>query len=312
MQNASIGIDIAKNSFDLVVYETGEHNSYTMSDKDIAKALNLIKSTKPKIVVMEATGGYETKITAKLIVAEIPMAVVNPRKIRDFARATGRTAKTDKIDAEAIAHYAAVLKPPQTKSSSLAMLELKELVRRRRQLVELRKIEKNHAEASAVNYVQKSISSVVKTLDLQIAKIDQLIADYINSMTELQIRKKILTSIPGISDTTAQMLVCDLPELGHINRRQLSSLVGVAPMNRDSGILRGKRMICGGRKAVRTALYMPALAAIRCNTTIREFYMRLVNAGKPKKVAIIAVIRKLLTIINSMVKHGTFWSQNLA
>lgn len=303
-----IGIDVSKNSFDVVVYETKLHKTFSMTKGHIRKSIQWMKKQTPQLIVLEATGGYEYTLTASMITAKLPVAVINPRQIRDFAKSTGQLAKTDKIDAQVIAHYAAVIQPVISDSLSKQQHKLKTFIARRKQLVDLRSIEKNHKEHAYYKEVDSSINSVIKNLDQEILRIEKMITDHIHSDPDVLEKLSRLTSVPGIGDTTAATLIANLPELGTLNRRQIASLVGVAPMNRDSGQFRGKRMTGGGRSTVRKALFMCMLVIIQYNEKLKAFYTRLVNAGKPKMVAIIATMRKLLIILNSMIKNNCDWS----
>jgi transposase len=274
----------------------------------VKECISLCLKVKPGIIVMEATGGYEYLTAAKLSVQGLPIAVVNPRRIRDFARAIGMTAKTDKIDAKVIALYAANCQPiPQGRIDDNSR-KLKALTARRQQLLDMRIAENNRIEHSIDKEICRSIEIVIKTINKEIEKVDRQIQDRIDNMPQLRQKTEKLSSVPGIGDTTAAMLVSELPELGTFNRRQIAALVGVAPINRDSGTFRGKRMTGGGRRSVRNRLFMPTLVAIRYNPALRRYYQRLVyDEGKTKMVAIIAAMRKLLCIMNAMLKNNQAW-----
>lgn len=306
--NAHIGIDVAKASFDAYVHETGCYKHFEMNKPDIKKAIQWIKKQKPQLLALEATGGYEYFLVAELVAAKIPVAVINPRRIRDFAKSVGQLAKTDKIDASIIARYASVIRPNVSTIVSQQQKKLKSLVARRRQLVNLRSAEKNHKEHVHFTEIQQSIKAVIETLDQEIKKIEEMISDNIYSDPDMQENLEILTSVPGIGDTTAAMLMADLPELGSFNRAQIAAMVGVAPINRDSGTYRGKRMTGSGRRHIRKSLFMAMLSIIRCNPKLKPFYNRLVLSGKAKMVALIATMRKLLVILNTMVKNKECWN----
>ncbi len=310
LHNTHLGIDVSKNSFDIVIHETSVHKKCQMILKDIRSIVKWIKKQKPELIVLEATGGYERTLVAELVEAKLPVAIINPRMIRDFARSLGKLAKTDKIDAAVIAQYAATIKPEITNILDNKSQKLKDLVARRKQLVYLRAIEKNHKEHAFDQIIINSINLTINNLTHQIDEIELMITDHIHSDPDLKKKLDQLKTIPGIGDTTASMLITNLPELGHLNRRQIASLVGVAPMNRDSGQFRGKRMTGGGRRDVRRDLFMAILCSIRCNKKLKNFYLKLVAAGKPKMVALIAAMRKLLTIINSMFKNSQSWNIN--
>jgi len=306
-QKTNIGIDVSKRSFDVFIHETNEYKTFNMTNAEIKKAIKWIKKTDPKLVVLEATGGYENHLTIELASAKVPVAVINPRYIRNFAKAVGQLAKTDKIDAAMIARYAAVIAPELRDLLSVQQQELKMLVARRRQLVDLRAAEKNHKEHAQFAEITKSIKSVIQNLSEEIERIENMISDFIKSDPQMQDKIQRLTSVPGIGTTTAAALISELPELGHLNRRQIASLVGLAPMNRDSGQFRGKRMTGGGRKNVRKALFMASLSVIQFNPKLKQFYRRLVDSGKTKMVALVATMRKLIVILNTMLKNNEDW-----
>lgn len=303
----NIGIDVSKNSFDLFIHESSFHKVFEMNKGHIKKAISWLKKQKPTLIVLEATGGYERPLVAEMIAAKLPVAVVNPRQVRDFAKATGKLAKTDKIDSCVLAHFAASVKPVVRTHSSEEKQRLAEIISRRRQLVLARATEKNHKEHARTLEVTASIESVITKLTAEIEKIEATINDLIRSDPDMQKKVDILTSVPGIGPTTAAVLVSDLPELGTLNRKQIASLIGVAPINRDSGQFRGKRMTGGGRKKVRTSLFMAMLSVIQFNKKIRAFYEHLLDEGKIKMVALVAAMRKLIIILNSMLKNNASW-----
>jgi len=307
-QAMNIGIDVSKNSFDVVIHEKQIHKTFEMTKKQIKKAVRWIKKQMPQLVVLESTGGYERTLTSEMITAQIAVAVVNPRHIRDFAKATGQLAKTDKLDAAIIAHYAAAIKPKASDVLSDQQHTLKDLVLRRRQLVDLRASEKNHKEHVKNPAILQSIDTVIKGLSQEIEQIEEMITDLVDSDHKMQEKVQRLQSVPGIGTVTATLLISDLPELGTFNRRQVAAMVGVAPINRDSGQFRGKRMTGGGRCHVRKALFMTMLSIIQCNPKLKSFYHHLVDAGKAKMIALTATMRKLLVIINSMLKNSQDWN----
>jgi transposase len=307
MEN-TIGIDVSKAKLDVHVLAEKRYIQFENSDFGIAELIKLCLKIKPDLIVMEATGGYESRAAGMLGAEGLPVAVVNPRRIRDFARAIGRTAKTDKIDAESIALYAANCQPMAQERIDDNSRKLKALTARRQQLLDMRTAENNRIEHAVDKEISRSLETVLRTIDREIAKVDKKIQDHIDNMPELKQRAEKLRSVPGIGDTTAAMLVSELPELGTFNRRQIASLVGVAPMNRDSGTFRGKRMTGGGRRNVRNRLFMPTLVAIRHNPVLKKHYRRLVDEeGKVKMVAVIAAMRKLLCIMNAMLKNNREW-----
>lgn len=302
-----IGIDVAKRFFDLYDTTAQKHDHFENTPAGIGACATRLAACTPALIVLENTGGYETDLAVALQAAGLPVAVVNPRRIRDFARASGQLAKTDKIDALMIARYAETLQPPPRGVWDAQTRIIKGLVARRHQLVEMRTAEKNRLEHARDAAIAKSIGAVIKTFERELDKVERQLRDRITGTPELQQKAEQLKSVPGIGDTTAMMLIAEVPELGQLNRRQIAALIGVAPINRDSGTFRGKRMTGGGRRGVRARMYMPTLVAIQFNPVIREFYQRLVNNGKSKMTAVVAAMRKLLTILNSMIAKNQHW-----
>ncbi|MDP8212770.1 MAG: IS110 family transposase [Candidatus Zapsychrus exili] len=303
-----IGIDVSKNVFDLVVHETQTHQQFKMTSDDIQRAIKIIKKQSPNIVVLEATGGYQRTLVSKLTKAKIPTAVINPRNIRNFARSLGQLAKTDKIDASIIARYAIAIQPKPTIILNDNNQKLKDLTSRRRQLINFRTAEKNRKQQAFVKEIRKSIDSTIKNFDKEIQTIEKLINELINSDSDMQEKSQRLKTTPGIGDTTAALLISELPELGTLNCRQIAAMVGVAPINRDSGQFRGKRMTGSGRRHLRAGLFMAMLSIIQFNPKLSKFYQKLVASGKAKMVAFIAAMRKLLVALNSMIKNNQDWS----
>lgn len=303
-----VGIDIAKYGFDLAFEPKQKMLHFNNDDDGIKNCRNLLKKLKPDMIVMEPTGGYELELVCHLQAVGLPVAVVNARKIRDFARACGLLAKTDKLDAQIIAHFAAVLKPPAQEALDQKTRTMKALVARRSQLVQMHTAEKNRLEHARDKAVTQTIDLLIKTIERQMNKLEKQIYQVIDTIPELKLKAKQLESVPGIGQTTASLLVTELPELGRLNRRQIAALVGVAPINRDSGTYRGKRMTAGGRRHLRARLFMPMLTATRFNTVIRNFYKRLIRNGKSKMTALIAAMRKLLTILNTMIAKNESWN----
>lgn len=283
--------------------------SFKNDHKGIDQAISTIKQLSPALVVLEATGGLEFWMVAELATAGIPTAVVNPRQVRDFAKATGKLAKTDILDARIIAHFAAAIHPKLRTMSDPETQELSGLLSRRRQIIEMLTAEKNRLSTTTIS-VQKHISTHIEWLQEALRGLDQRLKTLIQQSPIWKEKDNLLQSTPGVGPVASVSLMTGLPELGTLNRRQIACLVGVAPLNRDSGRMRGKRIIWGGRSAVRAALYMAALSATRHNPVIREFYHRLLAAGKAKKVALTACMRKLLIILNAMVKNNAFWNPN--
>lgn len=309
MENEKVyaGIDVAKASMDVAVHSSGQCWSFPNNDKGITQAVSQLQKLAPTIVIMEATGGMEIPMATALAVARVPIALVNPRQVRDFAKATGKLAKTDALDAKVIAHFAAAIQPkPQSLPEEHAQ-KLSAIVSRRRQVVEMITAEKNRL-SPAGEVVKERIMAHITWLEQELANINKELYRSIQKSRVWREKDNLLRSVPGVGPVLSANLITGLPELGELNRRQVAALVGVAPLNRDSGTLKGKRTVWGGRATVRTALYMSTLVATRYNPVIRTFYHRLISAGKAKKVAITACMRKLLTILNTMLKHNTRWS----
>lgn len=307
-----VGIDIAKATFDAVHHERGQYRSFEYTDQGINDCVAWLLEIKPSLVLMESTGGYEIPLASELWSHSIPTLTINPRRIRDFARSLGQMAKTDKIDAAMIARYAATLQPAPRDMADQVAQEIKGLAARRRQLMDMRTQEKNRREHARRQGIAKSIADTIAFLDKEIAKIDEQIGKEIDGDPGLKKKSGLLQSMPGIGKQTASLLLCLLPELGACSRREIAALVGLAPINRDSGMYRGKRMIGGGRRHVRQLLYMPTLVAIRRNALIQDYYRRLLQTGKQKMVAVTACTRKILTMLNAMLKNQTEWTYKKA
>jgi transposase len=264
------------------------------------------------LLVLEATGGYERTLASELVAAGHAASVVNARQVRDFAKALGLLAKTDRIDAGVIARFAQQVQPRPLAESHEKQDQLDELVGRRRQLVDLRTAESNRRETSRTEPVRQSLKRSIDTINKDVKRLDKAILKLVESHDDWHDRFELLKSMPGVGDVTAATLLAELPELGELNRQQIAALVGVAPMNRDSGRQRGQRRIQGGRRSLRSTLYMAALTACRCNPVIRQFAQRLKAQGKAHKVVLTACIRKLLVILNTMVKTNTPWTPRFA
>lgn len=310
--NGFAGIDVAKAHVDVYDDSTRKHRRFQSTRSGIRKCVNQLLSLEPQLIVVESTGGYEYDLVVALEDVSLPVAVVNPRQVRDFGRAVGRLAKTDKIDAALLARYAAAVQPPRRSLPDRHARQLKALVARRRQLVAMRTAESNRREHVHDKAIARSLSAVLRTLERELAKVEQQIADLIVQRPELKHKMECLLSVPGIGQTTAAMLVTEVPELGRLNRRQIAALIGVAPINRDSGSFRGKRMTGGGRRGVRTRMYMPTVVACHYNPVVMQFYQRLLDKGKTKMTALVAAMRKLLTIINTMIAKGEDWKPRTA
>jgi transposase len=308
MAECFVGIDVSKDSLDLHALPGADCGRFPNDQEGIGQTVSWVSDRQPQLVVLEATGGYQSRIAAELAARDIPVAVVNPRQVRDFARATGQLAKTDALDAAVIARFARDVRPHPRPLPNDAELAIKALVTRRSQLVAMRTAELNRLHQSPPKRVAASLKQSIAFLDRQIASLDQEIDRHIKQSPLWREKEDLLTSVPGVGPQTARTLLTQLPELGKLSRTQIASLVGVAPLNRDSGAHRGKRVIVGGRSQVRAGLYMAALTATRCNQRIRAFYLRLRAAGKPGKVALTACMRKLLVILNTMLKNRTRFS----
>jgi transposase len=303
-----VGIDIAKHHFDLHLLPEGKTACYANTSAGIHQCRLFLAQVQAERIVLEATGGYETALTMELQTVGMPVVVVNPRRVRDYARSQGWIAKTDRIDARVIAEFATSPRVQVRELPDAHARQRKALIARKRQLVEIQVAERNHREHAADRVLTQSIRRVLQVIEKEIANIDKKILASIAADPQLQRKAEILDSVPGFGNATAALLVTELPELGRLNRREIAALVGVAPMNRDSGQFQGKRMTGGGRTRVRSALYMPLLAVLRCNPVIRSFYQRLLDHGKAKRTALVAAMRKLLTIANTMLKNDQQWS----
>jgi len=302
-----VGIDVSKDTLDVTVHENPRHWSFANNQAGISKVVSMLKELYPELVVVEATGSYEIPLAAELGVAEIPTAIVNPRQIRDFARSAGILAKTDRIDARVIARFAATMKPTPRPIPNEVAQELGDLIARRRQIVDMLTAEKNRLN-TATKSVKSRIKAHIEWLEKELDYINTNLRQKVKDSPIWREKDELLQSVPGVGPNLSTTILAELPELGTLNRKQIAALVGVAPLNRDSGTFRGTRTTWGGRATVRTALYMAALVAIRYNPVIRRFYEHLLAAGKEKKVALTACMRKLLTILNLMLKNRTCWN----
>ena len=306
---AFVGIDVSKQTLDcalLVGAQMQQRCEFNNDPSGHTLLLEWLRSIQPALVVAEATGGYEALMAATLGTAGMPIAVVNPRQVRDFARALGVLAKTDRIDAQVLARFAQRIQPQVRPVKAEALAELEALLVRRRQLVDMLSAEQ-HRHRMARGRIARQIAAHMSWLERQIGAAD----DDLNGMVEhsplMQRKLDVMVSTPGVGKLTAIAMLALLPELGTLNEKQISALVGVCPFNRDSGTIRGRRMIWGGRSRVRSALYMAALSATRFNPVIRAFYQRLLSAGKAKKLALVACMHKLLLILNAMLKSDSLW-----
>lgn len=307
MEQTFIGIDVSKDRLDVHVLPSEESFAVARDGEGLTGLIERLGPLTPHLVVLEATGGFELTVAAALVAAGIPLAVVNPRQIRDFARATGQLAKTDALDAKAIARFAEKVRPEPRPVPDEQARALGELVARRRQLIEMMTAERNRRRQLTSRRLIKSIDRLLALLQKELSELDRDVGEGIRGTPAWRERDELLRSVPGVGDIVARTLIADLPELGRLDRKQIAALVGVAPLNRDSGKMRGKRTTWGGRAKVRCALYMAALVASRCNPVLAAFYQRLLRAGKAKKLALTAVMRKLLTILNAIMRDRRPW-----
>lgn len=304
-----IGIDVSQDTLDMAAHPTGQLWKYKNSRSGIGKVVTKLKVIAPKLVVMEATGGLEQALKNALDEAGLAVAVVNPKRVRDYGRSLGILAKTDKLDAKVMAHFAAKVEPPPQPPRDKAEHELDNLVTRRSQLGDMLTAERNRLKDYLAQAVRKDIQEHISWLQSKIAELDKEVKGRIEQNPVFSEKAKLYKSMKGVGDVFSSMLIAKLPELGRVNQREIGSLVGLAPMNRDSGKFRGRRMIQGGRAMVRKVSYMPVLSAIRFNPAIRELYQRLIAKGKLQKVALVACMHKMFTILNSMARTNTLWKE---
>jgi transposase len=306
-EKVHVGIDVCKARLDVALLPRGEALSLTNDEEGIEALTKKLVEASATLVVLEATGGYERPLVAALAASQIAVAVLNPRQARDFAKATGRLAKTDKIDALVLARFAEAIRPTPKAPPEAEALEFQAILARRRQIIGMMVAEKNRLGASTSKKVRSRLEAHIRWLEKELARIDRDLEEVINQSPTFKENEALLRSVPGVGPVLSRTLLAELPELGSLSPRELSALVGVAPLNRDSGIFRGRRSVWGGRAKVREALYMGALIASRHNPHIKTFYERLVASGKPKKVALVACMRKLLTILNAVMRDRTPW-----
>jgi transposase len=310
-QAVFMGIDVSKLHLDIAVRPTNERFQTENTSEGIAQWVTQIQALRPTLVVLEATGGWEIAVTVALAAAEIAVAVVNPRQVRDFAKFLGRLAKSDKIDAVILARFAEAIQPEPRTLPDEQTQQLKAILVRRRQLIEMLVAEKNRLGLTHA-MIKPHLQEHIIWLEQEVADIDQDLHQRLRNSPLWREKEDLLRSVKGIGPVTATTLLAELPELGQLNRKQIAALVGVAPFNCDSGNMHGRRAIWGGRACVRNVLYMAALSACRFNPVIRTFYDHLIQAGKLKKVALVACMRKLLTILNAMLRSGKPWQPELA
>lgn len=303
-----VGIDVSKARLDVAMCRSAEKLSVSNDEVGVQALVKRLSEIKPALIVLEATGGLERSVSGALGSAQLPVVVVNPRQVRDFAKAIGQLAKTDRIDALVLARFAEAVRPPLRPLPDELSLELRALIARRRQLIEMMVAEKNRRSAAS-RVVKKRIEAHLRWLEAELDRADKDLDQSIRQSPIWREHEDLLKTVPGIGPIVSRTLLAELPELGTLNRKKIAALVGIAPLNCDSGTFRGRRGIWGGRATVRAVLYMAALVASRRNSLIRNFYQRLRDKGKAPKVALVACMRKLLIILNAMIKHKTRWSE---
>jgi transposase len=307
MDNIIVGIDVSKDRLDVAVRPSGEVFAVERNAEGLEQLTQRLRGLSPQLVALEATGGFETIAAAALAAANLPLVVVNPAQIRAFARALGQRAKTDPIDAAVIAHFADATRPPVRALPDEATRLLADLVGRRRQIVEMMVAERQRQKRLTVPHLRASIDRLLKALQKELTSVDSDIGGIVRASPVWREKEDLLASVPGVGPVISRTLIAELPELGRLTRRQIAALAGLAPFTRKSGQWRGKCFIGGGRTTVRTALFMGAMVAKRFNPALRAFFKRLVAAGKPKIVALIAVARKLLTMLNAIIRDRREW-----
>jgi transposase len=306
----NIGIDVSKDWLDIVVIPSGETWRTENTEEKMGVLVEKLETLKPERIVIESTGGYERLVTTKLYLAGLPVCRVNPKRVRYFARSIGQLAKTDKLDAKVLARFGEVVKPALTQLPSEQEQLLSALLSRREQLSAILVAEKNRM-GTAPAKIRPSLNEHITWLKKQLKELDKEVDAFINDTPDLKEKDELLQEVKGIGKKTSAKLIADVPELGACDRKQIAALIGIAPYNRDSGSMKGQRAISGGRPDVRSVLYMATLAATRFNPVIKIFYQRLLKAGKKKKVAIVACMRKLLTILNAMLRDRKHWNSAL-
>ncbi len=307
-----VGIDVSKATLDVCIKPVGQTLHVTYDEAGIRQIVECLKEANPTLIVIEATGGLEVRVATELASKGFPIAVINPRQARDFAKATGQLAKTDQVDAAVLATFAQVIRPQVRPLKDADTRALDDLVSRRRQLVDIRVQETLRLGTAASTVLQKSLKQHIAWLDKRIADVDGGLTKRLRESEVWCAKDNLLRSIPGVGNVTTRTLQAKCPELGKLNRREIAALVGVAPLANDSGKHRGKRFVWGGRADVRAVLYMATVSAIRCNDTIKAFAERLKKAGKLPKVVIVACMRKLLTMMSAMLKNNTPWNSKIA
>lgn len=306
----NVGVDTGKTQLDIYIRPLDIYFTVTNDEKGITKAIKEIKKHKPTRIVIEATGRLEQAFIIACANEKLPFVVANPVRIKKFAGSVGQLAKTDKLDAKLIAYYSEAIKPDLSSLKPETLRKMSDLLSRRCQLMEMRTMEKNRLQI-----LPKSLESTIKpmltVINNQLTKIDNKMVKLIEECDEYQIKNDIIQSVPGVGNVVAFSLLSNMPELGYITNKEAAALVGVAPINRESGAFKGKRMIRGGRHQIRTAMFMSMMSAMQCNPVFKATYQRLIAAGKPKKIAIIACVRKMIVILNSMVRDGVYWDPEM-
>ena len=303
-----VGVDVSKAWLDVAFGDSSRGMRARNDEPDIVGLCLELSRRRPQRIVLEATGGYEQALVRQLLRYGLPVVVANPRQVRSFAQALGKLAKTDRIDAQTLALFGATLKPEPRQMKDESEAELSMLVRRRTQLMEMLTMEKNRRRLTSSKLVKESLWRLIAALQQELRGLEHAMEQFVKSVPVMKARAELYETVPGIGPKISAVLLAELPEMGRLNRKEVAALVGVAPFNCDSGMWRGKRFIWGGRRQVRNPLYMGALVAARHNPILRTFYKRLLAAGKPKKVAIIACMRKLLTILNTMAATNNPWN----
>ncbi len=309
--NVTVGVDTGKSQLDIYIRPLDIYFTVPNSNNGIASAIKALQKHRPSRIVIEATGRLELDFVSACFEAKLPVVVANPAHVRKFAGALGKLAKTDKMDAQSIAHYGEAIKPALSTMKPATMRSMSDLLARRGQLLTMQTMEKNRLQIMP-DPLHSTINPVLTVLKNQIEKINQKLKRLIESCESFKAKNDILQSMPGVGDVVAISLLSNMPELGYISNKQAAALVGVAPINRESGIYNGRRVVRGGRHQIRTVMYMAMLSAIQCNPVFKATYNRLVASGKPKKVAIVACVRKMIVILNSMVRDGVCWDPKMA
>lgn len=306
----NVGVDTGKTQLDIYIRPLDIYFTVTNDEKGINKAIKDIKKHKPTRIVIEATGRLEQAFIIACANEKLPFVVANPVRIKKFAGSVGQLAKTDKLDAKLIAYYSEAIKPKLSTLKPETLRKMSDLLSRRCQLMEIRTMEKNRLQILPKS-LANTINPMLTVINNQLTKIDNKMVKLIEQCDEYQIKNDIIQSVPGVGNVVAFSLLSNMPELGYITNKEAAALVGVAPINRESGIYKGKRMIRGGRHQIRTAMFMSMMSAMQCNPVFKATYLRLVAAGKPKKIAIIACVRKMIVILNSMVRDGVYWDPKM-